>query len=74
MHPEKTSDLEWRRLQVHEQQSERQKKSHVQKALIFARRAQQKLTQERGCELSIITTSHQQTFPWYQRVYLFSSA
>ena len=46
MHPEKASDLEWRRLQVHEQQSEREKKSLVQKTLIFAKRAREKQDQE----------------------------
>ena len=35
-------NYEWQRLQVHEQQAERQKKNPMQKCLIFAQRAQQK--------------------------------
>lgn len=52
MHPKNMSDLEWRRLQVHEQQSERAKKSPVQKTLIFARRAHEKMSQALGWKLS----------------------
>lgn len=41
-------NYEWRRLQTHEAQAERQKKNLVQKALIFNARALQLSLEERG--------------------------
>ena len=40
--------FEWRRLQVHEQQSERQRKSLPQKALVFDGRAKLLMLEEPG--------------------------
>ena len=45
--PQHSSHTEWRRLQVHEQQSERQKKNPFQKCLIFSNRAKEKLLGDR---------------------------
>ena len=39
---------EWRRLQVHEQMAERQKKDPMQKALIFSKRASEKVIEDSG--------------------------
>ena len=39
MTEQSVADIEWRRLQTHEQQAERQKKNLLQKCLIFSKRA-----------------------------------
>ena len=39
---------DWRRLQVHEQMAERQKKDPMQKALIFSKRAAAKVIEDSG--------------------------
>ena len=46
MHHYHVSHQEWRRLQVHEQQSERQRKDPMQKCLIFAKRANRKVLED----------------------------
>ena len=49
-------ELEWRRLQSHEQQSERVKKTMIQKAMLFSKRANEKQKEERlitNCQLII---------------------
>ena len=46
MQHEQESHIAWRRLQVHEQQSERQRKNPFQKAQVFHQRAQVLLSQD----------------------------
>lgn len=41
------SHYEWKRMQTSEQQAQRERKSIIQKALVFARRAKELLTEER---------------------------
>ena len=53
MIPEKVSDLEWRRLQVHEQQSERAKKSPIQKTVDFRQEGPAETASGTGWDLSI---------------------
>ena len=46
MFPDAEFNLEWRRIQSHEQQAERKKKSIIQKAMVFGARASQLVDQE----------------------------
>jgi len=56
MKPTHSSHHEWRRLQLHEQQAERQRKDPVQKCLVFAKRAHEK-TAEASISVAFIRFS-----------------
>ena len=52
-----TSHIAWRRLQVHEQQSERQRKNPFQKANIFHQRAHSKITEDPCATISFMEST-----------------
>lgn len=46
--------LDFRRVQMHEQQAEKQKKNPLQKALVFTRRANELVSQESWLQLQYV--------------------
>ena len=52
-------ELRWRRIQVHEQQSERQRKNILQKVLCFSARAKELQVEDRGSKISKIISVNQ---------------
>jgi hypothetical protein len=57
VHESDDSHYEWKRIQTSEQQAQRERKNIMQKALVFARRAKEIVTQERMLEFVMVPSS-----------------